>query len=212
MPDNHEYKNQDQAASVESLPGNPATDEGRRAATTAEEHRIGARGPGFIATSIAAASLSLAASIAYFNYFPPEPLRTPPVMVVDTLHLAMSIARMAPNDITRAEALYAECAKRIDMLRAQGTIILEAGHVLMAPEELVLKPSDLIEGAPDIDMPPSFNMPDHFGESGTDADGTVKAIEELGKLADRLAESTNAMREAVEGGDASEGNTDGRNR
>ena len=53
---------------------------------------------------------------------------------------------------------------------------------------------------------------DLFGQFGTNSDGAAKAIEELGKFADRLAESTNAMREVAEGGDASEGNTDGRDR
>lgn len=165
----------------------PASSAAENAPAASEASRTGI---GTAATVIASVCLSLAASIAYFEFFPPKVERpAPPVMVVDMFQIAMAISEMAPNDIGKAEALYVQGAKTIDRLRQEGVVILEAKNVLMAPERMMLKPSDIIPGAPDVEVSTSFNAPDLFGSTtDNEASEAAKAIESLGRIAEQLAD------------------------
>lgn len=119
-------------------------DEKTASAATASGISLGA----MLATAAASACLSLAASIIYFSYFPPRPA-FPPVMAADMIRISESVAEMSRGDIDEAERLFKAGAETMRRLRSAGVVVLDAKAVLSAPGEVLLRPSDLIPGAPD---------------------------------------------------------------
>lgn len=123
-----------------------------RAAVDPARKDSGIRLDVLLTTSIVSACLSAAATIAYFDIFTPHQKSVPPVMVVDMAELAASVAKMSEGDVGKAEALFALGAKSVADLREAGVVLIDARNVLSAPVDRVLKPDDLIPGAPSVEL------------------------------------------------------------
>ena len=121
------------------------------------------------------ACLSVAATIAYAHFFPSEQNNVlPPVMAVDMMQVSSAVAKMSEGNIEEAERLFKIGAESMKRLREAGVLVMDVKSVISAPGAALLRPSDLIPGAPDaIEPAPHVPTADLF--DGSDPRASIEA-------------------------------------
>ena len=101
-----------------------------------------------ITTGIVSAVAAFSASILFLHYFPQCKPVSHPVAIVDVVKMGMEATKSAISG-GNAEEMMTNAGLRIQELRRRGYIVLDARYVIAAPEDFVVKPSELIPGADD---------------------------------------------------------------
>ena len=106
-----------------------------------------------VTTGLVSAIAAFSATLLYFHYFPPVVEKPAPIAVVDMVKLG---TKMSGEGDASA---FMNTGRAIAMLKEYGYIVLDSRMVITAPDVYMKKPSDLIEGAPDLDNTPSGYTP-----------------------------------------------------
>lgn len=158
-------------AALEKAAGPSATD------VPSEPKRTETPVAGMILTAVASACVSIAATVTYFHFFPPRTNpEHPPVMVADMLQVSQAVAEMSGGDMKEVDRLFETGAETMRRLREAGVLVIDAKSVISAPGTALLRPSDLIPGAPDVapkENPPV--IPDLF--DGKNPTETIESLE-----------------------------------
>jgi len=104
-----------------------------------------------VTTGLVSAIAAFSATLLYFHYFPPVVEKPAPIAVVD-----MAVTKMSGEGDASA---FMNTGRAIAMLKEYGYIVLDSRMVITAPDVYMKKPSDLIEGAPDMDNTPGGYVP-----------------------------------------------------
>lgn len=99
-----------------------------------------------VTTGIISACAAFSASLLYLHFFPQVEETPAPIAVVDMVKLAAAITEMNSQGDTAA---FMNTGHAIAMLKAHGYVVLDSRMVIAAPDEYVMTPSELVEGAPD---------------------------------------------------------------
>lgn len=119
------------------------------------------------------ACLSIAATIAYTHFFPSAPNNgLPTVMAVDMLQVSSAVAKMSEGNIKEAERLFKIGAESMERLREAGVVVVDVKSVISVPGRALLRPSDLIPGAPDT-MEPAHHVPSADLFDGSDPRASI---------------------------------------
>lgn len=109
-----------------------------------------------VTTGLVSAIAAFSATLLYFHYFPPVVEKPAPIAVVDMVKLGMAVTKMSGEGDASA---FMNTGRAIAMLKEYGYIVLDSRMVITAPDVYMKKPSDLIEGAPDMDNTPGGYVP-----------------------------------------------------
>lgn len=99
-----------------------------------------------VTTAVISVCAAFSASLLYFHFFPQVKETPAPIAVVDMVKLAAAITEMNAQGDTKA---FMNSGHAIAMLKARGYVVLDSRMVIAAPDEYVMTPSELVEGAPD---------------------------------------------------------------
>ncbi len=79
-------------------------------------------------------------------------------MAVDMLQVSSAVAKMSEGNIKEAERLFKIGAESMERLREAGVVVVDVKSVISVPGTALLRPSNLIPGAPDT-MEPAHHVP-----------------------------------------------------
>lgn len=117
-----------------------------------------------VTTGIVSAIAAFSASLLYFHYFPQVKKEPAPIAVVDMVKLGMAVTQMSQEGDASA---FMNTGHAIAMLKEYGYIVLDSRMVITAPDVYWKKPSDLIEGAPNMDNGPGGYTPPNLMQGVT---------------------------------------------
>lgn len=159
--------------SIADQSGSPADAEfegGRNGTSAASSHNAQSA---LLTSVFVSACLSVAATIAYTHFFPSEQNNVlPPVMAVDMMQVSSAVAKMSEGNIKEAERLFKIGAESMERLREAGVVVVDVKSVISVPGTALLRPSDLIPGAPDT-MEPAHHVPSADLFDGSDPRASI---------------------------------------